>query len=107
MAFNEIVSLNDAVDFLNNLIKIDGEAIGLIVGMYAACNERLADHPTVQVVELADGRFEVGFLGILNGLFGIESGRGPITLIFGEGGRPIRAVRTDMRHLYGIVEAAQ
>jgi hypothetical protein len=50
-----------------------------LINVHVACNQAMADHPTVQVAQLEDGTFAVGLLGILNGLFGAdENGQGYI-----------------------------
>ena len=67
--------------------------------------ETVADHPTIQVTQLNDGLddfFQVGFLGVLNGLVGvIEDGPkkdwGFITAVYDEGGTLLRFERTNER----------
>lgn len=80
----------DVVKLLNQLTKIDPMAMHAMVNMRTLCNGKLADHETVQVQNHANGvDFEVGTLGILNGLFGVfpdgpKKGFGPITAVFNE-----------------------
>lgn len=70
------VNLDAAIEFINELIETDREAITALWQNRVPCNQALADHPTVQVGE-ENGRFVVGLLGILNGLFGVdETGTG-------------------------------
>lgn len=70
------------VDFLNELLEIDRPAIAALIANRVPCNQRMADHPTVQV-GAQHGGFHVGLLGILNGLCGIhENGMGAIAAIF-------------------------
>jgi len=86
------VSVDDAIAFLNELVELDRQAIGNLVETRVVCNVGLAGHPTVQTlvynnlpkVDPADPPlYKVGFLGILNGLFGIDSeGWGPIAASF-------------------------
>jgi hypothetical protein len=65
----ERVTLNDTVNFLNSILKIDQSAITSLFSMRIACNKDIADHPTVQVG--CEGNYcQVGMIGILNGLFG-------------------------------------
>jgi hypothetical protein len=65
----EKVSLNQAVAFLNELLKVAPEAIQALLESRVPCGEKLAHHPSVQVIT-KDGQAVVGLLGILNGLFG-------------------------------------
>ncbi len=61
------------VDFLNELLAIDSEAITAICKTRVRCNELLKNHPTVQVKFFQDQQdqyAEVGMIGILNGMCG-------------------------------------
>lgn len=70
------VDLDTAIEFINDLIELDRQAITALWLNRVPCNQALADHPTVQVGE-ENGQFVVGLLGILNGLFGgDETGTG-------------------------------
>lgn len=104
MPIRESVSIDDVIDFLNEINEIDPDAIHKLVERRVQCNERLADHSTVQVrviptdeeypeptdeeypepaEERPDVTYQVGLLGILNGIFGInDNGWGPITANF-------------------------
>lgn len=67
------VTLDDVSSLLNELIKIDPWCMHRLFEARVACNKTLADHPTVQVQPGDDNRtWEVGILGILNGLFGVD-----------------------------------
>ena len=66
----ESVTIQETVDFLNELLKIDGQAINTLFSIRMACNESLSDHDTVQVGVIQPNYFQVGMIGILNGLFG-------------------------------------
>ena len=80
------VSLDDAIEYLNSLVEIDALAMAAIISNRVPCNQAMADHPTVQVhaYQKEEG-YKVGFLGLLNGLFGVdESGYGDIAAIFDE-----------------------
>ena len=77
------VSPQDAIDFLNELVALDKEAIHNLVETRVWCNYQLAKHPTVQMHK----QYQVGLLGILNGLFGTfdsgdKAGWGPIVGCF-------------------------
>ena len=60
------------VDFLNSLLKVDRRAMECLFNIRIFCNKKMADHPTVQAGAYGDKHF-IGFVGILNGLFGINS----------------------------------
>lgn len=71
------------VKFLNQLLEIDPSTITELFLHRVACNKKLADHKTVQVVGHppkglnpdvpANAKFGVGVLGVLNGAFGVIS----------------------------------
>ena len=66
------ITPQDAVDLLNEAAKLNAQAIRALVDHRVRVNDKLADHPTIQV---AVNRYEVpylGMLGVLNGLFGID-----------------------------------
>lgn len=82
----EKISLKETVNFLNELLKIDSIAITALFSMRISCNEALADHETVQVLVSGGTYFQVGIVGILNGLFGIdENGWGHISVDYDDG----------------------
>jgi len=80
----DTVTIDETIGFLNKLISVDSEAVHDLVETRVPCNEEFANHPTVQVVSGQSGQeAQVGLLGILNGLFGIDNkGYGPISAIF-------------------------
>jgi len=63
--------IQEAVDVLNSALNDDKEAITSLVENRVPCNNKLADHPTVQVSG-EDDNFRVGLLGIVNGIFGCD-----------------------------------
>ena len=85
-----------AVEFLNQLNRLDPRTMyQLCAGtLRAHCNEAMANHPTVQCLDLqacvmpsgyprSGHRYEVGLVGILNGLFGVDQFKyGPIVMVF-------------------------
>jgi hypothetical protein len=76
-------TIEHALYYLNELIKLDPDAMHALVETRHPCNEALADHPTTQVIENSDGTTSVGLVGILNGLFGVDDdGWGPFTANF-------------------------
>ncbi len=73
------VSLKQAVALLNGIHELDPTVLPALIEYRVPCNQELAEHPTVQV-GVKDGGWEVGILGILNGLFGtMKDGHGYIT----------------------------
>jgi hypothetical protein len=56
------------VNLLNELIKLDQDAISNLVSARVACNEAMSNHPTVQVWSHGYGEFTIGLMGLLNGL---------------------------------------
>lgn len=67
------VSAQQAVDYLNELNELDPEWLRSIIEARLPCNESIALHPTLQAGQSVDGEtYEAGFLGIINGLFGVE-----------------------------------
>ena len=80
------IDINEVVKLLNELIALDQVAMTALVENRVPCNLLLSDHPTVQVYTRKDSNgYEVGFLGILNGLFGADDhGCGAIFAEFDE-----------------------
>ncbi|MFA5999897.1 MAG: hypothetical protein WC783_02875 [Candidatus Paceibacterota bacterium] len=61
------------IDFINELIALDREAISGLFTHRLSCNEALANHPTVQVQQEGEGNnYSVSLIGILNGLIGAD-----------------------------------
>lgn len=80
------ISIDEAIDFLNELKDIDNEFLCRLINQRVLCNNDLLNHPTVQCSACEDdmvGEGFVGFLGVLNGLFGIddETGWGVINVM--------------------------
>lgn len=103
----ETLSLDQALAILNEAVDADPEAMAALISARVRCNKTLADHPSIQVLahnpdeEITPGSpnvgsiTEVGFLGVLNGLFGIRAdGWGHITAEFDDTGKLIRFART-------------
>ena len=57
------------VNLLNELLTLDRNAVACLIANRVPCNEALAGHETVQVTLQNEG-FNVGLLGLLNGLCG-------------------------------------
>ncbi len=70
---NNIELANKIVNFLNELLQVDKEAIEVLIDRRVKVNEQLLNHPTVQVSSEDGKTGSVGLLGILNGLVGVKS----------------------------------
>jgi len=75
-----------AIDYLNELLEADEDAISQVLDYGILCNNTLADHPTCQVRHpvLGDNdQCRVSALGVINGIFGTnENGRGWISVSY-------------------------
>ena len=61
------------VDLLNELLETDIQAIRHLFGNRVACNQAMADHPSVTVDGPGpNGPFTLGVLGLLEGIAGID-----------------------------------
>lgn len=70
-----------AVDILNQALKYDPHGITrLFLHGRVKTNKLMADHPTIQVLEV-DDEYEVGALGILNGILDV-GGKGAIRFLY-------------------------
>ena len=78
----EIVTIDEVIELLNEIVESDCAAARRLVEARVRCNKKLAEHPTIQVGNYhKKGEFQVGILGVLNGLFGIddETGYGQVS----------------------------
>ena len=94
----ETVSIDEVIDLLNGAIESDRSAMQNLANARVQCNEELSLHETIQV-GVVDGKFRVGLIGILNGIFGMnEEGCGPIGFQFNDdNGELINVFRLDRR----------
>lgn len=92
MPIKKTITVEEAVEVLNRAYKADPVAMAGLRYARAVCNEKLAQDPTIQVSgEMRSGRrmvggdvvdgeprmeYSVSYLGILNGLFGIDERTG-------------------------------
>ena len=76
------ITPEDAIKVLNEALEIDCDAIKALIEYRVLCNEKLADHPSIQVRAYDPEGLKVGLLGIINGLFGSdkETGYGYIAI---------------------------
>ena len=87
-------AINNAIEVLNRIHQSDSRVLPRLIGYRIGCNAVLAADPTVQVGKTPLG-WEVGLLGIINGLFGINAnGSGWITAVFDDDGNLLRFQRT-------------
>ncbi len=86
------------VEFLNELVAVDRDAMAALIEARVPCNSGLADHPHVQVQADDGNGCVVGLMGILNGLLGAEEdGFGRICAVYGDTGRLERFAHTPPR----------
>ena len=83
------ITPQEVCEFMNELIAIDEEAIRNLLHSRVECNEALAKHATVQVGKRTE-IYDVGFLGILNGLFGVNENQWGCIISIYEDGKLIR-----------------
>ena len=102
MPIRKKISIDDALRVLNRALEADPDAMKRLRESKVLCNEELANDPDIQCgvsrepgsvhnvyeedepVEVG-GRdiHTVGFLGVVNGLFGVDGeGRGPIGAVY-------------------------
>jgi len=97
----ESLKLDETIEFLNDLLKQDAEAVTNLCESRVKCNEEIANHPTVQVRGYEE-KTSVGLLGILNGLFGVHGeeagkfkGYGGIMAIYDNNNKIVKFARTN------------
>lgn len=64
--------VREVVEVLNRIHEKDPIVLPTLINYRVPCNEELAADPTVQVGRTKDG-WEVGFLGIINGICGVNA----------------------------------
>ena len=94
-----IVSVDDAIDFLNELLRIDPIATNSLFSAVAPCNDEVVNHPTIQVMTVhTGGLYMLRLMGVLNGLFGCDGEKvGYIAAFYNNGQieKFLRTVRND------------
>jgi hypothetical protein len=84
LAKAERAIIESVIDTLNRIHAADPTVLPALINHRVECNEAVADDPSVQVTvvpavqpgsgsEPKDGTFMVGFLGILNGICGVDA----------------------------------
>jgi len=77
------IGLQEVIAFLNHMLEIDPQATRDLIETRVPCNAEMADHPTIQVQAYPGEAFQLGVLGLINGIFGVdEEGWGPIAACF-------------------------
>lgn len=69
MPYLEDRDVDIAIEFLNEWAAQDPNAVISLVNVRVPCNKFTLDHPSIQA-GIDNGAPQVGFLGVLNGLFG-------------------------------------
>jgi len=92
------ITIEQAIEVLNEAFKLDARTIQWLINNRVPCNAELAGHPTIQVKAIQRRhiyggepvRYEIGLLGIINGLFGVnENESGYIAAEFDDDGKLI------------------
>ena len=82
MPVKDKISIKETVDYLNELLRLDPDAVNALFSIRVGCNKAFKDHPTLQVFGLSNSYFIFGIIGLLNGLFGADQhGWGHITAV--------------------------
>lgn len=80
----ESITIDDTIELLNQMLQLAPETVKHLIDARVSCNAALADHPAIQVRRYNTHKgtsYEIGILGILNGLFGAdENGYAPIAV---------------------------
>lgn len=67
----------ECIEVLNRIHAADPTVLPALIAHRVACNKAVADDPTVQVGRYGPPQsdiWEVGLLGVINGIFGIREG---------------------------------
>jgi hypothetical protein len=82
-----MTTVNEAIEVLNRIHKADPTVLPALIFHRVECNHQVAEDKTVQVGTVSNGGYEVGILGIINGIFGVdENGWGHIYANFDDEG---------------------
>jgi hypothetical protein len=80
------ITAQDACNLLNDFLKLDPKSAQALTLHHEKCNQKVANHPTIQVAKHGKSTIsQVGLLGIINGMFGVrKDGMGPICCEFND-----------------------
>lgn len=103
MTWRESVTIDDTISLLNDALKLDPSALKALVEQRVPCNSALHNHSTIQTghispfdYPLQGGPEGIGLLGVINGLFGVDSeGWRPVSAVFDDDGTLTRFQRTE------------
>ncbi len=67
--------VQEAIDVLNRLHAADPSVLPTLIAHRVPCNKEVAEDPSIQVGLIAGktDQWEVGFLGLINGLYGVDA----------------------------------
>lgn len=94
--------LDWALNILNSALACDNQAITNLVESRVICNEALANHPCILARNKNNGHYDIGILGIINGMIGVDekTGYGHITAVYDEEEKIVlRFEKTDHRKI--------
>ena len=96
----EAVSVDRAIEVLNEALEADPDAVWSLMHMETWCNDKLADHPAIQVGRDHLGHHKLRPLGLINGLFGADQDTwGFIAMDLDDTGKITRFMRLPPRRL--------
>jgi hypothetical protein len=74
------ITPKNVCNLLNEMLELDYKSTKKLVEYRVPCNEKIADHPTIQVQKFKTDKFpKVGLIGVINGMFGTrKDGMGAI-----------------------------
>lgn len=74
MSIRAEITPAQVVDFLNGAAALDPKAMWNLIQARIGCAPELANHPTIQVGQVpgSPGFWDVGMLGVINGMFGVH-----------------------------------
>lgn len=82
---NEQITVKGIITALNEITRLDPDLMQQLCSTRFPCNTAIRDHKTVQTHCYGDASIEnpkAGFIGVLNGLIGIDRNKfGPISAI--------------------------
>lgn len=64
------ITPKEVIKFLNESLKQDPTAISSLFQIRVFCNIKTAKHKSIQVMKTGKDSYIVGFIGLLNGMFG-------------------------------------
>lgn len=68
----ESVTLDEIIEYLNELIGLDASAMTALSSTRVPCNDAMAKHPTVQASSSVHDGCRVGLIGVINGMLGVH-----------------------------------